>query len=49
MGTGTVGKEREGYFAGWKLIGDMLDEGRSFSALARVKEDDMAGVLERYI
>lgn len=49
MGTGTVGKEREDYFAGWKLIGDMLDESRSFSALARVKEDDMAGVLERYI
>ncbi|MBE6610409.1 MAG: hypothetical protein E7634_07045 [Ruminococcaceae bacterium] len=45
MGNGTTGRTREGYFAGWKLIGDMLDNGWSFSDIARVKEDDMARVL----
>ena len=45
MGKGTTGKAREGYFAGWKLIGDMLDNGWTFSDIARVREDDMASVL----
>lgn len=49
MGTGTTGKVREGYFAGWKLIGDMLENGWSFADIARIKEADMAEVLVKYI
>lgn len=49
MGAGTTGKVREGYFAGWKLIGDMLEDGWSFPDIARVKEEDMADVLVKYV
>ncbi len=49
MGTGTTGKVREGYFAGWKLIGDMRTNGWSFPDIARVREEDMANILEKYI
>lgn len=49
MGTGMTGKQREGYFAGWKLIGDLLADGWSFADIARVREEHMADVLEKYI
>ena len=49
MGAGTTGKAREGYFAGWKLIGDMLEDGWSFSDIARIREEDMVDVLVKYI
>ena len=49
MGTGTTGKAREGYFAGWKLIGDMLEDGWSFADIARVREEDMVNALVKYI
>lgn len=49
MGSGTTGKMREGYFAGWKLIGDMLEDGWSFSDIARIREEDMADALVKYI
>lgn len=49
MGAGTTGRVREGYFSGWKLIGDMLKDGWSYSDIAHVAEEDMPGVLEKYI
>ena len=49
MGEGTTGKAREGYFVGWKLIGDMLEDGWSFSDIARIGEDDMVDTLVKYI
>lgn len=49
MGAGTTGKAREGYFAGWKLIGDMLEDGWSFSDIARIREEDMVNALMKYI
>ena len=49
MGTGTTGKVREGYFAGWKLIGDMLEDGWSFPDIARIREPDMVNALAKYI
>lgn len=49
MGAGTTGKAREGYFAGWKLIGDMLEDGWSFSDIARIREEDMVNILVKYI
>jgi hypothetical protein len=39
MGTGTTGKVREGYFAGWKLIGTMLENGMTFAEIARIKAE----------
>lgn len=49
MGKGTTGRVREGYFAGWRLIGDMLADGRSFADIARIQEPDMVNALEKYI
>lgn len=49
MGAGTTGKAREGYFVGWKLIGDMIEDGWSFSDIAKVREEDMASTLVKYI
>ena len=49
MGTGTTGRQREGYFAGWKLIGDLLADGWSFADIARVREENMTDVLRKYI
>lgn len=49
MGAGTTGKAREGYFAGWKLIGDMIEDGWSFPDIARIREEDMGNVLMEYI
>lgn len=49
MGKGTTGRVREGYFAGWRLIGDMLADGWSFADIARIKEPDMVNALEKYI
>lgn len=49
MGAGTTGKAREGYFAGWKLIGDMIADGWSFADIARVREEDMVDVLMEYL
>ena len=49
VGTGTTGKQREGYFAGWKLIGDLLADGWSFADIARVREENMTDVLRKYI
>lgn len=49
MGAGTTGKAREGYFAGWKLIGDMLEDGWAFSDIARIREEDMVDALVKYI
>lgn len=49
MGDGASGHEREGYYADWHLIGDMLNDGWSFADLARVAGDAMAVVLRKYI
>ncbi len=46
MGNGTTGKVREGYFAGWKMVGDMLKAGWSFADIARIKEENMADIME---
>jgi hypothetical protein len=42
MGTGGAGVEREAYYAGWLVIGDLLEHGWTFSRLARVTDDQMA-------
>lgn len=45
MGKGSVGIEREAYFAGWLVIGDLLNHGWTFPRLARVTDDDMVALV----
>jgi hypothetical protein len=41
MGQGGAGVEREAYYAGWLVIGDLLNHGWTFSRLARVTDPEM--------
>lgn len=49
LGTGPAGLEREGYFAGWELVGQLLAEGRSFADIARLPAEDAAPALRRLL
>ena len=49
LGTGPAGLEREGYFAGWELVGQLLAEGRSFADIARLPAEDAAPTLRRLL
>jgi hypothetical protein len=40
-GTGQAGIEREGYYAGWLVVGYWLDHGMSFADIARIPEAEM--------
>ncbi len=44
MGQGATGREREAYIAGWLAVGRLLDQGRSFTELARIPEDQLPAV-----
>jgi hypothetical protein len=41
IGQGGAGLEREAYYAGWIVIGDLLNHGWTLPRLARVKDADM--------
>ncbi len=41
MGQGGAGVEREAYYAGWLVIGDLLNHGWTFPRLARVSDADI--------
>ncbi len=45
MGTGGAGIDREAYYVGWIVIGDLLQHGWDFPRLARVKDQDMATIV----
>ena len=45
MGTGGAGLEREAYYAGWLVIGDLLQRGWTYARLARVSEDQMTRIV----
>jgi hypothetical protein len=49
MGTGPNGLEREAYYAGWVLIGHLLQQKQTLPALVRVKQQVMPGILSREI
>jgi hypothetical protein len=49
MGTGPNGLEREAYYAGWVLIGSMLQQNQTLPALARVRPQDMPAILSHNI
>jgi hypothetical protein len=40
-GQGTTGMTREAYAAGWIVIGDLLQQGKRFPELARIRSGDM--------
>lgn len=49
MGTGTTGTEREAYYAGWRVIGHLLQRGYTFPQLARIPEAEAPALVERAI
>jgi hypothetical protein len=46
MGTGTTGTEREAYYAGWLVVGHLLQKGKTFAELARIPEDQIPQIVE---
>ena len=49
MGTGTTGTERESYYAGWRVIGHLLQRGYTFPQLARIPESEAPALVEAAI
>lgn len=49
MGKGGLGIEREAYFAGWLVVGDMLRHGWGFPGLARVNDQQMVELVSKSI
>jgi hypothetical protein len=41
MGRGPAGLEREAYYAGWLVVGYMLEHGMTFAQIARIPENEM--------
>jgi hypothetical protein len=44
-GRGTTGTTREAYVAGWIVIGDLLQQGKTFPELARIRSADMSAAV----
>lgn len=44
-GQGTTGMTREAYAAGWIVIGELLQQGKTFPELARIRSADMSAVV----
>lgn len=49
LGTGTTGLIREAYWAGWTLVGRLLEQGRTPAELARLSEAQCAALLDEMI
>ncbi len=47
MGVGGAGLDREAYYLGWIVIGDLLNHGWDFSRLCRVKDDQMVALVQK--
>lgn len=47
MGQGPGGLEREAYYAGWRVVQRLRDEGMSLADIARIPESDMAETAAR--
>jgi hypothetical protein len=45
MGTGSTGRQREAYVAGWLVAGDLLRHGQTFPALARLPEAQLPAIV----
>lgn len=49
MGGGTTGTEREAYYAGWRIVGHLLQRGYTFPQLARIPEGEMPALVDAAI
>ena len=49
MGQGPAGLEREAYYAGWVIVGFLLQHGRPASEIARIPEKDMPAITIKII
>ena len=49
FGTGTTGLEREAYYAGWVLVGYLLEQGWTLARLAHVPEDGLVSLVSEAI
>lgn len=49
MGTGPAGLNREAYYAGWRVVGYLLEQGRTLAELARIPEDEVATLFDKTI
>lgn len=49
MGTGTTGLKREVYWAGWRVVGHLLEQGRSLGELARLKEVELPAYVDQVL
>lgn len=46
MGRGTTGVDREAYYVGWLVVGDLLERGWTMAELARVPEQEIPALVE---
>ncbi len=46
FGGGTTGLEREAYYAGWVVVGHLLDQGWTLATLAKVPEEGMVDLVD---
>jgi hypothetical protein len=49
MGSGTTGTECEAHYAGWRVIGHLLQRGFTFPQLARIPESEAPALVEASI
>ena len=49
MGDGATGREREAYIAAWLVVGQLLQQGMTLPALARVAEREMPPIVSKAI
>lgn len=49
MGRGTTGVDREAYYVGWLVVGDLLERGWTMAELARVPEDETPALVAESI
>lgn len=49
MGRGTTGLDREAYYAGWVVVGELMERGWTLDRLARVPEQEIPALVEESI
>ncbi len=49
FGTGSAGVEREVYYAGYRVVGHLLNQGHTLAELARIDEEDTPAFMEAAI
>jgi uncharacterized protein YjaZ len=47
MGKGTTGHEREAYYAGWNVVGHLLEQGYSLAKLAGLPASELPSIVKQ--